>query len=101
MRRFVAEPEVLAWVVAIRRDEPVYPVDPPESARHWLSVSRTATRAIALEHHWILLTSEHGSPHSRSFVIPGGDGRYSARRCPALHSLLVDGVREAQHRPVT
>jgi hypothetical protein len=56
---------VLAGVAAIRRDEPVYPVDPPESARHWLNVSRTATRTIASEDHWILLANEHGSPPSR------------------------------------
>jgi hypothetical protein len=74
MLRFVAEPEVPARVPPIHREESVDPVNAPGPARQPLYVPRTPTRAIASEHHRILLDHRHGSPHFgcyESQVSPG------------------------------
>ena len=63
MRRLVAKPEMPARVSPIHREDSVDPVNAPGSARQPLYVPRTATRAIASEHHWVLLDHQHGSPH--------------------------------------
>ena len=69
---FVAEPQVRSGVSPIYGHQPVDPVDSPESARQRLHMSRTAARAIASKHHWILLDSEHFSPHLCWFLTTMG-----------------------------